>query len=161
MKKFLAVVMVIALIFCFCSCTKSNDNNILKTNDPLVNELIDEYAVYATFYYTKDNSEAFSGHKSLYDLKNQTDLSAFNEISGKENVDSFKAELRLSEWERQEVVFKELPRLVVYFGGGMHINLEMHTNGKFYASINTKEESAYFKIPQSVYYKVYSYYEEK
>lgn len=161
MRKILSCVMTALLVLCLCSCAVQQQIEMQKSDDPLVNELIDTHAVYASFYYTKDNKEAFEGYKSLYDLKNQTRLTAFNEISGKENVDTFKTELRLLEWEREEITFKEMPRLVVYLGGGMHLNLEMHTNGKFYASINTSKECAYYKIPQSVYYKIYSYYEEK
>ena len=172
-NKISALALLCIAVFSLCSCHSKNENiassQITSSdvsslfsaeNDSLLNAVKEKVATSVYFFYTKDTEASFVGYKPLNDFKKYGKLAAFKEIKGSENIDAFKDSLRLNEWEREEAVISELPRLVVYIGTNIHLNLEMHTNGRFYASINTPKQRAYFKIPQSVYYEVYSHYEK-
>jgi len=172
-NKIIVFTLICAMFVSFCSCSKKIENNassqitssevssqITQREDALLQAVKEKYATYVHFFYTKDTEAAFVGYKPLYDFKKYGKLKAFYEISGSEKINEFKESLRLDEWEREEVKITELPKMVVYVGTNIHINLEMHINGRFYASINTPTDKAYFKIPQSVYYDIYSYCEK-
>lgn len=175
-KSVLALFILVLVLGVFSSCAdREQGNNSSQTAQPesseaavsdienaLADELVlalkEKYATNISLYYVKDTTANFLGYKPLADFKRYGKLKAFREITGEEQIESFRNNLEISKWKKKNIPLKFMPEMIVYFGTNIHINLEAKYQGECYISINSPEGRAFYLVPQNVYDYVLSYY---
>ena len=176
--KFLSLICVLMLCACaFAACTENKDNisslphtesssvasqnSVPPVEQRLVTELNESSVTQLNFYYVKGTTAAYNGYKPLADFKRYGKLSFFKQISGKDEINAFKATLKTETWRALDMPNKSVPVMTLYFGNFIILNLEEKQGSDCYFSIYTEEDREYFLVPTEVYDSVLNLYSQK
>ncbi|MBQ7799911.1 MAG: hypothetical protein IJ370_05410 [Oscillospiraceae bacterium] len=173
--KFLSLICVLLLCACaFAACTEDKDNisslprtesssvasqnSLPSVEQRLVTELNESPVTQLNFYYVKGTTAAYNGYKPLADFKRYGKLNYFKQISGKDEINAFKATLKTDSWQALDMPNKSVPVMTLYFGNFIILNLEEKQGSDCYFSIYTEEDREYFLVPTEVYDSVLNLY---
>lgn len=167
----LCVLMLCACAFTACEQNKENISSLTSVEsspsfeyseqsiaDYLTKELNEKEVTLLNFYYVKGTSAAYNGYKPLADFNRYGKIKFFKQISGKDDINAFRATLKTETWRALDMPNKSVPVMTLYFGNFLILNLEEKQGDNCYFSIYTEEYRAYYLVPNEVYDSVFALY---